>query len=252
MIHPTAVIDDGATIAADVEIGAFTVVHAGARIGSGSRIGSHCVIGEPTHLATRDELIIGAHSLVRSHSVLYQGSSFGDGLETGHHATIREGTRAAAGLRVGTDCDVQGDCTIGEHVRLHSGVFVAKSSILGNFCWLFPRVVLTNDRTPPSDESLHRGVTVGDFAVVGASSTVLPGITLGRHSVVGARSLVTRDVAEGLLVRGAPARAVGAAAAVPLADGTERAAYPWNVRFTRGYPDDVVQEWRDSDRGGPA
>ena len=41
MIHPTAVVDDGAEVADDVEVGAFTLVHGGVRLGSGTVIGSH-------------------------------------------------------------------------------------------------------------------------------------------------------------------------------------------------------------------
>ena len=103
MIHPTAVVDDGAEVADDVEVGAFTLVHGGVRLGSGTVIGSHCSVGEPTELAHGRPLILGAGCLVRSHTVIYAGSTFEAGLETGHHVTCLLYTSDAADERSSVD-----------------------------------------------------------------------------------------------------------------------------------------------------
>lgn len=246
MIHPTAVISEDSVIEEGACIGPYTIVHSGVHVGAGTTIGSHCVIGEPAPSAAGERLVIGAGSTIRSHSILYAGSDLGPRLETGHHVTIRERTVAGEGLRAGTRADIQGDCTIGRFVRIHSGVFVAKLSILGDFCWLFPHVILTNDPTPPSDDEWHRGVNVAEHAVVGAGTTVLPGVRIGRHAVVGAGSLVTRDVDDGQAAIGSPARTIGSASQIGLRDGRGTSAYPWNLRFRRGYPDSVVEEWLEA------
>ena len=236
----------GAQIADDVEIGPFTVVHDGVVIGAGTRIGSHCVIGHSGPVGGSSQLVIGERSIVRSHTVLYSGSTFGPELETGHHVTIREGTRAGINWRVGTLSDIQGDVVIGDYVRLHSNVHLGKLSVLGSFVWIFPYVVLTNDPTPPSDHDQHVGVTVGDFAVVATMSCIAPGITIGEDSLVAAMSVVTKDVPAGMVVRGHPARVVGPAEDVILRDGSERPAYPWRSHFFRGYPGEVVESWESS------
>ena len=240
LIHPTAVVSGHADLAEDVVIGAFSIVHDGVRVGVGSVVGSHCVLGEPTPLAEQP-LVIGAGATIRSHSVLYAGSVFGPGLSTGHRTTVREGIRAGARLQIGTASDMQGDTVIGHDTRLHSNVFVPKESRLGSFVWLFPFVVLTNDSAPPSDGP-HVGPTIEDFAAVAAGSVVLPGVRIGRGAVVGAHATVTRDVPPGRLFVGTPARDMGAASAVRLADGS--AAYPWRSHFHRGYPADAVATWR--------
>lgn len=242
MIHPTAFVSDGADIADDVEVGAFTVIHDGVVIGSGSVIGSHCLIGEPTDLAFRRPLVLGARSLVRSHSVLYAGSTFEERLETGHHVTIREGTTAGPNLRVGTLSDLQGDTTFGRYVRLHSGVQVHKGSTVGDFVWIFPSAVLTNDPHPPSDVALA-GVTVEEFAVIAAMACVAPGVRVGARSLVAASSMVVRDVPPDTVVRGVPARSVGPTSEVLLRDGSGSPAYPWTRHFHRGYPKDIVEAW---------
>lgn len=243
MIHPMAVVEPGSQIAEDAEIGAFTVVHAEVTLGAGSRVGSHCVLGERTPLAGGERLVIGAGAHIRSHSVLYAGSVFGPGLETGHRVTIRERTRAGENLRVGTLSDLQGDLVVGRYVRLHSNVHVGKYARLGDFVWIYPYTVLTNDPTPPSDERHHRGVTVGDFAVVTTMCCIAPGVNIGEGAFVAAMSMVTRDVDPGIAVRGSPARKIGAASDITLRDGSGAAAYLWTSHFRRGFPDHVTEAW---------
>ncbi len=242
MIHPTAVVADDAEIANDVEVGAFTIIHSGVQLGRGSVIASHCSIGEPTELAPGRPLLLGADSIVRSHSVIYAGSTFGDGLETGHHATLREGITSGVNLRVGTLADLQGDTTFGRYVRLHSNVHIGKGSTVGDFVWIFPFTVFTNDPHPPSDIATA-GVVVEDYAVITTMVTVAPGIRIGARSLVAASSMVTRDVPPDTIVRGSPARPVGPTSGVLLRDGSKRSAYPWTTHFHRGYPRDIIDEW---------
>ncbi len=240
MIHPSALVDPRAQLGEGVEVGPFTVIHGQVSIGAGTVIGSHCEIGGGP---SNTPLAIGSRCIVRSHTVVYAGSTFAGGLDTGHQVVLREGIVAGVGFRVGTGSDLQGDTLIGDHVRVHSGVFIAKRSTLRSYSWMFPRSVVTDDPHPPS-EGFNAGATIEEFAVVGAGACLLPGVTIGRGAVVAASSVVTRDVAPGMLVLGCPARERGPAAAVELSDGSAP-AYPWRYHFHRGYPADVVAGWVD-------
>jgi acetyltransferase-like isoleucine patch superfamily enzyme len=163
-------------------------------------------------------------------------------LETGHHATLREGIRAGENLRVGTHADLQGDTDIGDFVRIHSGAFICRSSKIEDFVWVFPRAVFTEDPHPPSD-GCNKGPHIHEYAVIAAAATLLPGVQVGAAALVGAHSLVTKDVAPGELVAGVPARSRGALSQLALRDGSGGAAYPWTGHFRRGYPDHVVERW---------
>ncbi len=248
-IHATAIVDHRTEIADDVQIGPFTIIGANVRIHSGTVIGSHCELGVVGASGKDEYLEIGAGSTIRSHSVFYSGSRFGTGLKTGHRVTVREGTMAGEGLQLGTLCDIQGQCTFGSHVRLHSNVFVAQLTVFDSFIWVFPYVVFTNDLHPPSDGFL-RGAYVESYASIATGSVVLPGIRVGSRSLVGAQSLVNRDVPPDMVVYGNPAKVRMPTSEIMLSDESGP-AYPWMRHFHRGYPQAVVDEWiREYGSGG--
>jgi acetyltransferase-like isoleucine patch superfamily enzyme len=246
LIHPSSYVSPEAQLGDDIEVGPFSIIHANVIMGSRVKVGAYCELGISTHLGDGTPLIIGADSLIRSHSVFYESSAFGPYLKTGHHVTVRERTIAGAGFQIGTLSEIQGDCTVGDYVRFQSNVFVGKKTIIGNFVWILPYVVLTNDPTPPSDVLM--GCTIEDYASVAAASVVLPGITVGHHSLVAAQACVTKDVPPNMVVAGVPAVIIGKANAIKLRDGSARPAYPWTQHFIRGYPASITKHWLATDR----
>jgi len=242
MVSPFARIDPAARIGENVTIGDFTVVHGNVEIGENAVIESHCSIGYPSGLAEGIPLRIGPGALIRSHSVVYEGTTIGERLVTGHHVVIREKSLVGRNCQIGSYTELQGDLVFGDYSRTQSSVFIPKHSHIGMAVWLMPRVTLTNDPHPPSDPG-NLGVRVEDYAVLAACSTVLPGVTIGTRAVVAAHSLVTRDVRPDVLVAGVPARERGLASDILLRDGSGSSAYPWMRHFHRGYPDDLVNSW---------
>jgi acetyltransferase-like isoleucine patch superfamily enzyme len=241
LIHPTAIVSSQARLGASVSIGAYSIVHDNVELGDGCQIGAFCEIGHASVRTGGKPLVIGPGALVRSHSVFYEGSTFGERLVTGHRVTVREGTNAGVNLQIGSLGDIQGTCQIGDYVRFHSNVHIGQHSTVGNFVWIFPYVVLTNDPHPPSE--ILRGVTLEDYVAVATMSIVLPGVRVGRGALVGAHSSVSRDVDPDTVVAGAPAKAVCKTTDIKLRDGSGRPAYPWRRQFHRGYPDAVVERW---------
>ncbi len=245
LIHPTAYISPGAKLGKGVEIGPFSVVHENVILGERTKVGAYCELGLPTPLGDGTPLLIGDDSLIRSHSVFYESSLFGPGLTTGHRVTVRENTIVGSGFQLGTSSEIQGDCSIGDYVRFQSNVFVGKKTTIGNFVWILPYVVLTNDPTPPSNVLM--GCTIEDYASIAAAAVVLPGVTVGHHSLVAAQACVTKNVSPNMVVAGVPARVVGKASDIKLRDGSGEPAYPWTLHFTRGYPKSITEHWISGD-----
>lgn len=241
MIHTTAIIDNSAKIGKNVNIGPYSIIHKNVVIGDNTEIGAYCEIGLPTNLANERPLIIGKGAVIRSHSVLYEGSTFGENLVTGHRVTIRELTTAGDGFQIGTLGDIQGHCHIGDYVKCHSNVHIGQHSTIGNYVWIFPYVVLTNDPHPPSE--VMAGVTIEDFAVIATMSIILPGVTVKKGALVGAHSSVNKDVNPDAVVAGSPAKFICGTEKIKLKDGSGEHAYPWRRHFHRGYPAKAVAEW---------
>jgi acetyltransferase-like isoleucine patch superfamily enzyme len=195
----------------------------------------------PSSLSDGLPLIIGESSLIRSHSVFYEGSVFGKKLSTGHRVTVREKTEAGDAFQIGTLSDIQGHCKIGNYVKLHSNVHIGQHSTVGNYVWIFPYVVLTNDPHPPSNVMM--GVTIEDFAAIATMSIILPGVTVKSGALVGAHSSVSKTVASDTVVAGSPAKFICETSEIKLKDGSGESAYPWRRHFHRGYPEAAVAAW---------
>lgn len=241
LIHPSAIISDKASIGKNVTIGAFTVIHENVLIGDNSVVEAYCELGVVNAFCEGMPLVIGKNSHIRSHSVFYAASTFGDNLVTGHRVTVREKTTAGVGFQLGTLGDIQGHCTIGNYVKCHSNVHIGHKSKIGNYVWIFPYVVLTNDPHPPSEVLL--GCEINDFAVIATMSVILPGVKVESDTLIGAGSIVGKTVNSGWVVAGNPAKPICEITKVKLKDGSNRNAYPWRSHFTRGYPQAEVEKW---------
>ena len=242
MIHGSAIIDENANLGKDIHIGPFTVIHSNVNIGDNTTIEGWCEIGKPSANAQDSSILeIGSNSIIRSHSTIYTGSVFGERLTTGQRVSVRENTIAGKNLQIGCLSDIQGQCQIGDYVRLHSNVHIGQHSTIGNFVWIFPYCILTNDPHPPSDYFL--GVKIEDYVVVSTNSVILPGITIGEGALIGAKSLVSKEVPKDALVAGNPASFKGKASRIRLKFNREP-AYPWRRHFYRGYPIEIVENWK--------
>ena len=242
-------ISSKAKIGKNVRIGDNTSILDNVTIGDDSVICNNCIIGEPLsdYYTNQDyknpPTIIGNGSLIRSHSIIYCGSNIGDQFSCGHRVTIRENMKIGNNCRFGTLCDIQGMSELGDYCWLHSNVHIGQNSTIGNFVFIYPYVVFTNDPTPPSNICI--GPTVGDYSQIAVFSVLLPGVKIGKHCLVGAGSIVGKDVDDYQLVLGNPARPIKNVNDIKSRE-TGESHYPWPYRFDRGMPwkDLGFEEWQ--------
>ena len=218
-------------IGKNVQIASTAVIHNNVIVGDDSIIEDYCVIGYPAKNAA-GPLKIGNNSHIRSHSILYEGSSFECNLVTGHSVLIRENTIAGRYLQVGSNCDIEGDCEIGHYVKIHTDVHISKHTIIHNLVWLFPRVQFTNDPFPPS--KYCEGIEVFDLAVISTGTILLPGISVGFASFIAAGSLVRSNVADLTCVGGSPAKKI--TTIDRFHNYRYKISLPWPKHFREGYP----------------
>lgn len=181
-------------------------------LGKGTVVEDYCIIGSPPRGAEPGELetAIGAGSVVRSHTVIYAGNRIGENFQTGNKVNIRESNEIGNNVSVGTLSVIEHHVVIGNYVRIHTQAFIPEYTVLEDRVWIGPNVVITNAKYPlsPGVKESLAGPTIKKGAIVGANATLLPGITIGVSALVGAGSVVTRDVPDGGVVVGNPARII--------------------------------------------
>lgn len=255
VIRAGSIIGDNVDIGGGAYIDFNVIIRNDVQIGINSFIGARVILGEYlADFAVKREnvphrLSIGDNAVIRSETIIYGDNMIGDYFQTGHRVTIRENSQIGSHVRIGTLSDIQGHCRIGNYVNMHSNVHIGQKSIIRDYVWIFPYVILTNDPNPPSTNLL--GVTVEEFAVIATGTVVLPGIVIGKESLVGAGAVVTRDVLPERVMVGNPAKDIG---------GTDRIrnkvtggqVYPWKYSFDRGMPwEDIGYEtWIEMNREG--
>lgn len=184
----------------------------GVVMGSEAVVEDFCVIGVPPRGKEEGDLetIIGSGATIRSHTVIYAGNRIGDNFQTGNKVNIREQNEIGDNVSIGTLSVVEHHVKIGDGVRIHTQVFVPEYTTIEDGAWLGPNVVITNAKYPlsPGVKESIEGPTIRRGAIIGANATLLPGITIGEDAIVGAGSVVTRDVPDGAVVVGNPAKII--------------------------------------------
>jgi acetyltransferase-like isoleucine patch superfamily enzyme len=141
----------------------------------------------------------------------------------GEKAIIGEGTRVWAfvnvmdGAFIGQNCNIcdhcyiEGKVVIGNNVTIKNTVPVYDGIVLEDNVFVGPNATFVNDRRPRSRKAewkLER-TTVSKGASIGANATVMCGVTIGEYAVVGAGCVVIKDVPPYAVVVGNPARQTG-------------------------------------------
>lgn len=156
-IHTTAIVEDGAQIASDVKIGAFTIIGKNVKIDSGTIIGSHCVIEGKTTIGKNNdifshaalgtipqdlkfhgedvELIIGDNNKIREFTLFNPGTSGGGAVTKIGNGNLFMGyTHVAHDCIIGDNCIFANVATLAGHVECEDNVVVGGLSAIHQFC----------------------------------------------------------------------------------------------------------------------
>lgn len=183
-IHPTAVVDPGATLGADTIIGPYCVVGERVSIGAGTRLISHVVIDGLTTLGDHCTVFPFASVGLQTQDLKFKGGQ--PGVKIGSHVTIRESVTIHAAT-------FDGDfTTVGDHCHIMAYAHVAHDCHVGH------RVIMANCAT------LAGHVIVEDQAIIGGLSGVHQFVRIGRLSITGGCSKVVKDIPPFMMADGNP------------------------------------------------
>lgn len=190
MIHPQAIVDPQATLAANVEVGPWTFIGPNVEIGEGTVIGPHVVIRGPTKIGNNNKIFQFASVGEECQDKKYQGEL--TRLEIGDDNIIREGVTIHRGTvqdksltRIGNDnllmayVHIGHDCDVGSHT-----VFANNAAIAGH-------------------------VIIGDHAILGGYTNIHQFCQMGPYAMSSIASVIVKDVPAFLMVQGNNAKAHG-------------------------------------------
>lgn len=170
-IHPTAVIDRGAELGVDVEIGPYTIVGANVKIGDETRIGPQVVIDGVTTIGERNRIVGQASLGGTPQDFSYRGEptmlQIGNDNLIREFVTINRGTvKGGAITSIGDSCllmacsHVAHDCTLQDKVILANNVMLAGHILIGTGANISGGV------------GAHHFCTVGEYAYVGGLTRI--------------------------------------------------------------------------------
>lgn len=189
MIDKTAIIDPTANIAADVHIGAYSIIGPEVEIGAGTWIGPHVVINGPTKIGKNNKIYQFASLGEQSQDKKFIGQNAY--LEIGDRNIIREcctfnrGTQEGAATKIGNDnlfmayVHVAHDCVVGNHT-----IFANNASLAGH-------------------------VQVEDYVILSGFAGVFQFCRVGQYSFAATNSVIIKDVPPFVKVSGYYAKPFG-------------------------------------------
>jgi len=174
-------------------------------------------IGYPVTRTDAGPLALGPGARLRSGTVLYDGTTIGRCLQTGHGVVIREACTIGDDVSVWSNSVIDYGCRIGNRVKIHCNCYVAQYTELEDDVFLAPGVTIANDLYPGDHRSaqLMAGPKIGAGAQIGVNVTILPFVRIGAGALIGAGSVVTRDIPAGVVAFGNPAVARRMVAELP-------------------------------------
>ncbi|MEL6217465.1 MAG: acyl-ACP--UDP-N-acetylglucosamine O-acyltransferase [Pseudomonadota bacterium] len=174
-IHPTALVEDGATLGADVRIGPYCVVGSEVSLADGVELVSHVAVAGRTTVGPKTRIWPFASIGHQPQDLKFAGEpsrlEIGAGCMIREHVTANPGTTGGGMVtRIGDGCLLMMGCHVGHDCQVGSGVIMANNATLAGH------------------------VEIGDQAVLGGLSAVLQRMRVGAHAMVGGMSGVENDV----------------------------------------------------------
>lgn len=145
-------------------------------------------------------------------SYVDEGAEIGVGTKIWHFSHIMSGAKIGANCSLGQNVNVGGNAVIGNGVKIQNNVSVYDDVVIEDDVFLGPSCVFTNVINPRAfveRKSEYKQTVVKKGASIGANATIVCGVTVGEYALVGAGSVVTHDVPSYSLVYGVPARVCG-------------------------------------------
>lgn len=189
-ISPLAIIEDGAIIGKEVEIGPYSIIGKNVEIGDRTKIHSHVVINGYTKIGKENEIYqfvtIGEKNQDLKYADEPTKTIIGDRNRIRESVTIHRGTIQGGSIT-----------KIGHDNLFMVNVHIAHDCEIGNRC------ILANNAT------LAGHITIHDFVIIGGMSAIHQFVVIGSHVMLGGGSIVVQDIPPYVMAQGNHAKPFG-------------------------------------------
>ena len=173
-IHQTAIVEDGAQLGADVEIGPYAHIGPNVKLGDGTTVGQGAIVDGHTTIGEKCQIFPYALIGMKTQDLKYKEGSVSF-VEIGNRTVIREFATVHLGTADGEKTVIGDDCLFMAYCHAAHGV------ILGNHCICSNSVQLAGD------------VHLQDYAIIGGCSASHQFCTVGTHAMVGGMVKIRQD-----------------------------------------------------------
>ena len=145
-------------------------------------------------------------------AIVDDGAQIGDGTRVWHFVHVCGGARIGKGVSLGQNVFVGNRVRIGDRCKVQNNVSLYDNVILEEGVFCGPSMVFTNVYNPRAlieRKDQYRDTLVKRGATLGANCTIVCGVTIGEFAFVGAGAVINKDVKPYALMVGVPARQIG-------------------------------------------
>lgn len=155
-IHATAIVDPGAHIGSDVEIGPYSVIGPAVKIGDGTIVQSHVVFESEVNIGTKNfighgtiigtapqdlsfsperktKIDIGNENVIREHCTIHRGTAEGSATTLGNKNFLMVGAHVGHNCEIGNNVIIANNCLLGGYVRVDNGAFLGGGCVFHQF-----------------------------------------------------------------------------------------------------------------------
>lgn len=149
---------------------------------------------------------------IHESSYVDEPCEIGDETKIWHFCHIMSGAKIGKHCSIGQNVNIAGSAKIGNNVKIQNNVSIYDGVEIEDDVFCGPSMVFTNVINPRAfieRKNEYKKTVIKKGCSIGANATIVCGVTIGEYALVGAGSVVTKDVPAFALVYGNPARVRG-------------------------------------------